>query len=190
MRANEFTQQLNEIEIYQSGLSDNYVKMWIKYYNDFKSHEVKRGKVDDLTWYTLTDSQYISYFFRDDADNVAAFVLMEHIPGWKAKEESVVWASPAYRGKGLVSELYDAFIKMDGGILLSDNLQSPDAIRMWTGFVKRRQYRVHAVDLRNPQIKGQVYWNDQAHELEFTGKIAAIWAEKETKSDVRLVAYK
>lgn len=146
---------------------------------------------------SVDDEKAVTYYLKNEDNKVIAFLYMENIPGWKAKEESVIWADDAYRGQGLVPALYDAFIKRDNGILISDDLHTVHAMSMWTKFIKTQRYKIYAINLKNPRQKVQVWWDAQAEDILYDTTIPGIWfdsADRGIKTllkqyDIRFVAH-
>lgn len=111
--------------------------------------------------------------------------------GWASWQVVISYVHDEYRGQGLGTKLYDAVIKRDGLMLMSDHKQTNEAKLLWMKFIKSKRYNIWAVDINNIDNNSVVYWDNDTDDVEAA---LHIW-HQDTKfyrpyknQDVRLVA--
>lgn len=189
--------RINEVEIYPAKVGKRMANTQGKYLADLDA--TPAGEISGIPLFISVDEEgAVTYYLRNDTKKVVAFLYMENLPGWKAKEESVVWADDAYRGQGLVPSLYDAFIKRDDGILVSDDLHTVHAMAMWTKFIRTKRYKIYAINLKNPREKAQVWWDSANEEVAVDPRMPGLWFDSNERGiktllkqyDIRFVAHR
>lgn len=77
---------------------------------------------------------------------VAGLCTLNKMPRWVGLETTMLYVSPAFRGKGIATKIYDA-IMADGKIVISGYSHNQKSRRLWMTMVQSGKYTMWAHDI-------------------------------------------
>jgi GNAT superfamily N-acetyltransferase len=119
---------------------------------------------------------------------ILGFISMTKLPRWAVYETNMIYVSPAARGQGMATVLYDAVMR-DGVMVMSGYSHNPKSRRLWMKLVSDPKYTTWAHDIVNLDRYSDLFVEEDNFQCQLKLYEDIKKMRRHLKEDVRIIAF-